>query len=271
MAKIIRPIVGIIAIVAIALAGRHIYHQRTVGGDVVKVDEEYSKAKTLEDFQRVKQSYEALLPKATTDSVRKVIEGQIAGCDAWAAFMVTSGRPSIRGYEGCIKKMEKAKELTGDQQGVWSKKLTEFRMRHKEAMGPDIKKMRSEYARLSGMPFAKAMGDLETLFRWRQIWHDQDMYKSDKEREEVFAKTRKLLFENYCRRFEASIAKARKTKGKSEEALSIRSAPLGALSQVGRFDKAKTDAYAKKYAKDLAAAKVAQKELEKLMEAQMGM
>lgn len=268
MGKIVRPIMGVVAVIAIIWAVRHMQQKRFVTTKLGPINAEYEEAKTPEQFTKLKQDYEALLGKVPS-SHRPYVEGQVASCVAWLAFLDTSGRPSIRKYEDCIRKMEKAKELAGDKQGVWAKKLTEFRGRHKEALGPDVPKMQSEYARLSKMPFGNAMADLETLYRWRKIWHDQDMHLTDKAREGIFAQARTILLTNYCRMFEESIVKARKTKGKSEAALSAKAAPMGALARVRRFDEAKADAYAAKHAQDLEAAKKASKELEKLMEAMM--
>jgi len=225
--KAIRAVVGVLAVVACLLAVRHIYLKRTVAGNVAKVDDRYEEATTVEDFTSLKQEYEAFLAKAPTGSDRRHLQGRIASCEAWIAFLHTTDRPSIRKYEDCIEKMKKAKELTGDIQSVWSRKIAEFERRYKEALGPDLAKMRAEHERLSKMPFAQAVADLETLYRWRGIWHEQGLYVDDKEREGIFAKARQMLLDNYARLFEESIAKAKTATGKSEEALSIRSAPLG--------------------------------------------
>ena len=269
MAKVVKPIVVIVAIVAVVLSLQHIRQKRLMVSKVGPVDTRYEEEKTEAEFTELKQDYEKLLGEVSGKN-KGYIEGQVASCEAWLAFLRTSAKPSIRKYEDCIKKMERAQELTGDKQGVWAKKLAEFRPRHKESLGPELATMQSEYGRLSKLPFIKAVSDLETLYRWRKIWHDQDLHVNDAGRNAVFAQTREILLKNYCLRFEQSIQKARKAKGKSEAALSAKSAPLGAVAQVQRFDEAKAAAYRSKYAKDLAEAQKAAKELEALMEKMMG-
>jgi hypothetical protein len=267
--KVIRPIIGVVAIIAILLALRQVQQKRFMASEVGPIDQKYTDAETEADFTQIKGLYEAVLPK-TSGKDRQYVEGKIASCEAWLAFLKTSARPSIRKYEDCIAKMEKAQKLTGDPEGVWAKKLAEFRARHREAMGPDLAKMRADYEEFSKMGFQVALDKLETLYRWKQIWNEQDMYVQDKERNEVFEKVRLILLDGYSKMFEASIPKARAAKGSSEEALSTRAMPLGAVANVERFDKAKGEAYRKEYAADLAEARKASKELEKLMEKMMG-
>ena len=265
---IVRLIIGVIAVVAIIFALKHVKDKRFLASHLGPVDRLYEDAKTREDFDGLKQDYEAMLAQAGSKH-KAYIEGQIASCEAWMAFHDTSDRPSIRKYADCIAKMEKAQKLSGDKQGVWARTLREFRARHKESQGPTADEMRATFARLAKLSFGKAMADLETLYRWKKIWHDQDLHVKDQDRNATFAKAHKALLAGYCEKFEASIQSARKAKGKSETALSTKSAPLGAVAQVGRFDKAKADGFRKKYASDMAAAKKASKELEKLMEKMM--
>ncbi|HRU07610.1 MAG TPA: hypothetical protein P5137_17750 [Candidatus Brocadiia bacterium] len=259
--KAARPIVGIVLLAVCAYVLFGIVQKRNFIAKVQKAHELYEKAQDSnqeKDFAEAKKAYEALLPSAPSADLRKVVEGGAAGCEASIAYLDTTAKPSIEKYEKAIAVFKKAKDLTGDKDGEWSKNIKIFEERLKAAIGPSPADIDAQFQKLAKLPFDKAMRDLENLYFWRFSFKQQNRHQGDKAFDAAFDRMMPHMAKGYAVIFEQTIAEASKA-GAADEVLA---APIGALENVKRFDPKMAEALAKKYAKQMAAAQAASKRLE---------
>jgi len=262
MAKGIRILIGAVALLVCAYVLLRVYKSRQFAQELENAHAVYEAADSPEALQKAKATYEALRPKSRTKEQKRFVEAGIASCEANIAFYDATGRGSIKKYQRLVNLMEKARDLAGDPTGIWAKRLTTFRRRLEEAMGPSLEEMGRQWARLSKMPFQQASVELEALYRWRRIWHDQDMYLNDAAREAIFTSVRKHLIEQYTRALDESIRAARRPGA----SLEVQCAPLGPIGSIRVLDEARAYILAKKYEAELEAARKAANTLEERME-----
>lgn len=245
---VVRMIVGVIAIIAIAVAGYIAYGKMTARQEVAKIlsfDDKYFAAKNEAEMTDCRKEFESMLAQSRSPEGRRLLTARIAGCEAWIAYYDATGKAGIRKYEAAIPKMEKAKELNGDADGIWAKNIAEFKDRYDKALGPKTpEELRARLDALKKNGFDKSESDLTALHRWRDIWAEAGLYKGDAARDAVFADIRALLVKGYSDRFEAAIKEA----AKSPVSVAVKAAPAGYLSMLKMWDAAKADAFDKQNA-----------------------
>lgn len=251
-------IVALFAVLACILAVDYILRRRSFQARLNEANVLYDAAETPEAMARAKAAYAALLPLARGAAERRAVERALTSCDANIAFYEATGQPTIEKYRRAIELMEKAKQLSGDAEGVWAGRIREFREHLQQAMGPGPDEMRLRFERLRALPFAQARMELEALYRWRQLWRERGLYQDDTTRQAILQEVQRFLLDNYARAFEASIAAA---KGAGAD-LVAKAALLAALEDVRRFDERHARDYAEKYAAELAEARKAVQALE---------
>jgi len=270
----LRKTIGVIAIVACAIFVYTVFQKRAFVQDLRTVQDRYADAKSEKDFQECAKLYEGLLDKAPSGDPKRICEGGVASCAAWVSYLDTTGKPSIEKYRGAIKLMEKAKELTGDTQGVWTRKIVVFKKRLKETIGPSPQDMGAQFAAMMKKPFTKTRRAMEDLYFWRFTWKQQKRNQGNPAYEAVFEKARKQMAKDYTVLLREVIAEVRKGpqrkpgQGKltQEDELIFKSRPLGMLRNVQRHDREGLVAQLEKqYAKELTEARAAQKKLEEMM------
>jgi hypothetical protein len=180
------------------------------------------------------------LAQARSPEGRKLIQARIAGCEAWIAYYDATGKTGIKKYEVALAKMEKARELNGDPEGIWGKNIAEFKERHDKALGPKtVEELRARFETLKKAGFDRSEGDLTALHRWREIWAEAGLHKGDAARETVFVEIRAFMVKGYSDRFEAAAREA----AKSPVSVAVKAAPLGHLATLKIWDAAKAEAY----------------------------
>jgi hypothetical protein len=243
-----RMIVGLIAVAAIAVAGYIVYGKMTARQEMTKAlasDDKYLSAKNEAEMTECRKEFEAQLAQARSDAARKHLTARIAGCDAWIAYYDATGKAGIRKYASAIIKMEKARDLNGDPEGIWGKNITEFKDRYDKALGPKTpEELRARFDALKKAGFDKSENDLTGLHRWRDIWAEAELHKGDAAREAVFAEIRALMVKGYSDRFDAAIKEA----AKSPVSVAVKAAPIGPLGMLKFWDAAKADSLDKQNA-----------------------
>lgn len=243
-----RMIVGVIAVAAISVAGYVVYGKMTARQETAKIlslDDKYFVAKNEAEMSDCKKEYESLQAQLRSADGRNLAAARIAGCDAWIAYYNATGKAGIAKYADAIPKMEKAKELNGDPDGIWAKNIAEFKDRYDKALGPKTpEELRARFEAIQKTGFDKAETDVQGLYRWRNIWAEAGLYKGDSAREAVFADVRTWIIKGYCDRFEASIKEA----AKSPVSVAVKAAPAGHLAVLKTWDAAKAEAYDKQNA-----------------------
>lgn len=258
MNRNIRGIIGVIVIVACAFFAYRILGERSAMKKVVEVHNRRAEANDVQALEKCKSDYVALLKKAPTAKAKKEIEGGIAACDAWMAYYRTTAHPSRAAYAKTIEAMEKAKDLTGDPDGLFKKNIADFKARLKQAIGPTGEEMEKGLALLSKQPFKKSVQRLEKIYYWKVAWKREGRFQGDKARQAALEKIRKYLLRGYLKRFDEAVPVCRKSDASLEDQAAI----LGPLGSVKRLDPASAERLERKHRRDLKRARAAAKKLE---------
>ena len=268
--KAARHIVSIVILVVCAVIALNIYRGRAAAPEVASLNQRYEAAMSPEEFQELKAEYTKLLNRATGEA-REIVEAQIAGCEAWIAFYETTGRPSVENLQAAIPKLKRAKELSGDRQGVWAENIRKFENLLVISLGPrEPEQIEQEFARIKQQPFTRSIRDLETLYLWKTTWTRQGHDHLVERHADRFEEMRQYLVENFTRIFMDSVAKAQDIQFTDEEMrqigpdLDIESelgqkvetliAVQGPVGQIGRHDREKADQLRREYSRLLALA-----------------
>jgi len=258
-----RLIVAVIAIVVIIFAVMRVVKTVEFKKRFGTVQEAYLDARNSQDFAKVKQQFQTLRDIAPAGKPTRLVEAGIAGCEARIAWHRASDQPSVAGYRDAIARMERARELSGDEQGIWARDIEVFAKRLDAALGPKtVEELRQRSGALKRLPFEKAQADIMALYRWREIWRQQDLHLNDAAREAVFRDLRGYIESSYCRMFEEAVRKAQQP----DADLAAKAAPFLRFTPVKTWSPAKAKEYEGKYPAELEAARAAQKELERLAE-----
>lgn len=258
-----RLIVAVIAIVVIIFAVMRVVKTVEFKKRFGTVQDAYLDARSSQDFAKVKQQFQALRDIAPAGKPKRLVQAGIAGCKARIAWHQVSERPSVAGYRDAIARMERARELSGDEQGIWARDIATFAKRLDVALGPKtIEELRQRSKALKKLPFEKAQNDIIALYRWRKTWRQQHLHQNDAAREAVFRELRGHIESSHCRMFEEAVRKAQQP----DADLAAKTVPLLRLMPVKVWSPAKAKEYEGKYAVELEAARAAQNELERLAE-----
>lgn len=258
-----RLIVAVIAIVVIIFAVMRVVKTVEFRKRFEPAQDAYLDARSSRDFAKVKQQFQALRDIAPAGKPRRLVEAGIAGCEARVVWHQVCDRPSVAGYRDAIARMERARELSGDEQGIWARDIEALARRLDAALGPKtVEELRQRSEALKRLPFEKAQSDIMALYRWREIWRQQDLHLNDAAREAVFREFRGYIESSYCRMFEEAVRKAQQP----DADLAAKAAPLLRLVPVKTWSPVKAKEYEGKYPAELEAARAAKKELERLAE-----
>lgn len=255
--KAARHIVSIVILIVCVVIALNIYRSRAAVPEIAALNERYEAAMSPEEFREIKEEYTQVLDRVTGEA-REVVEAQIAGCEAWIAFYETTGRPTVENLEAAIPKLERAKELSGDRQGVWAENIRNFEELLRKGRGPrEPEQMEAEFARLKQEPFLRALRDLETLYLWRTTWTRQGHDHLVERHADRFEEMRQYIAENFARLFKESLARAQDIEFTDEEMRQINPdldfeselgqkverviAVQGPIGQLSRYDREKAD------------------------------
>lgn len=258
--KALRAVVGIVAVVAILWAAFHTVSKLKAGKALNAANRLFEDAQSAEDFAAAQTAYEAALKQGGPAQAKHLAKVGVACCKAHIAYFNARGKGTLAKHREAIERMKDVKELGGDPDGIWAKRIELFEREAEAKLGPMPEEMRRRLAAFDTKGFAATREDLEALYRWGPRWREDGVYQDDAERKALLSKTRDVLLANYTARFESALKAAQAAAGqKSKEALEAKVPILGALRQVGRFDKARADGYRTKHASIIAEAVEAQK------------
>ena len=261
MNKNLRAIISIVILVICAFLLFRILSQRAVLSKVVKAHDRRAKANTPAELAACRKEYQALLKQGPSGEAKQEIEAGIAACDAWISYHRTSARPTRAKYRETVELMKKAKELTGDPDGIYAKAITQFEARLKEAIGPTAAQMRAQLAALSKLSFGAVVSRLEKTYYWKVAWKRQNRFQDDKARAAALDQVRRYLTKGYVAAFNKTLPLCRKADAELEEQASI----LGPFGNIKRLDPPTATRLRNQYRKDITRAEAAAKKLEEQM------
>lgn len=265
--KALKGLIVVAVVVALAVWVFYIFHLRSFKTKLVAVHAIYEED-SREKVKEARKAYEGLRDSALFGKEKRMIETGVTCCDAVDAWYDLKNRFHLEKHKKTMALMKKAKTLTGDQNGVWAKRIEEAEEHCKLAQAPSLDQLRNDFEAMRKQPVAKALAKGEVLHRNRNRWRNLGMYLDDKEREAFFRKLAAYLKDNYAREFEKAVATARALEGpwknNDKEFLRTKSALLKWVKKMWCFDRARAGALEKKYPKEIAEAKKAQKRLEVL-------
>ena len=278
----VRTVIGLVVLIVCCVALYKVMRKRSFIPKVEKIHEQYdATGSDVKKIEACKKAYQDLLDQAPSAKERKIVEGGMAACDASIAYLNTLSKPGIPQYSDAIQLMDKAKELTGDKEGIWAQRIKTFKKRLQDSIGPTGPEIDAQFAQLKKRPFKKAMRGIENLYFWGFAWKQQKRFQDDKPRQAALEKMRVYLRDQYTALFEQSVADARNAgvtpafvKALSPDKMLDKAAqdkvdrvtaPLGWMANVKRLDKGRAAQLASKYARDLALAQKVAKAIEPKM------
>ena len=101
--KMVRVIIGIVAIIALMWFVYHVWQQRRFKSELESANASYAQAASEEDVKRVKESYEGLLAKSANATQRSVLEANIVACDANLAYYAALSKGTTDNYTKALE------------------------------------------------------------------------------------------------------------------------------------------------------------------------